>query len=338
MKYFKHNITSVFLVLLMFALFSCESSSTSEGPQLKELLDEAKTSTGAFLRVASVKSAAFDLADKSTAAYTIKAEYEDGEGNSLLESVEFYVAYESFALDPQQRETIKETKDPFKTVDASAFEEDSESGLPTATISVPLSEAVSALSGLSMSDLGVGDSFELRWKVNLTDGRSFSVDQSSAPVSSGFYRSPFFSRVKTVQKIPADEFTGMYHFEAQGAGVFGWPTFETSFDAQLSVDPENKLNGRVFTAKPYPPGASGFDLAEIQVPIALGPTATPTSEVGTGLGCDAGLAVGPMQNSSQNGVIIDVNDDSQFTLVVGDNVRGDCDASPVDVTYIVTKL
>lgn len=339
MKYFKYSITSIFLVFLMLSLFSCEqTTSTSGGPQLKELLDESKQSTGAFLRVAAVQSAAFDLAVPNEAAYTFKAEYEDGKGNSLLKNVEFYVGYESFALDPSQRETIDETSDPFFTVSASKFEEDSKSGLPTATVSVPLTEAVSALPNLSMSDLGVGDSFKLRWKINLTDGRSFSVDESSAPVSGGFYSSPFFARVKTVQKLPEDKFTGMYHFEAQGTGVFGWPTFYPSFDAELSVNPDNTLNGRVFTAKPYPPEHTGWDLAPIEVPIALGPTATPSATVGTGLGCSAGLAVGPMSNPAANGVIIDVTDDSEFTLVVGDNVRADCGASPVDVTYTVTKL
>lgn len=331
MRYLTNRITSALLVLLMVALVSCDS--VTGDPDLPIPLDETLGNTGAFLRILSVETAAFDLADRSTASYTIEVEYFDGEGSSLLQDVEFYAGYTSFALDPANSTTIPETADPFLTIPASAFTEN-ENGNPETTISVQLTDVAGAL-GLDVGDVGVEDRFDLRWVVNTTDGRSFSADDASAPVQGGFYSSPYAARVFTVQALDETAFAGDYLFEAQGTGVFGWQTFSSSFTTELSVDPDNTLNGRVFTAEPYAEDWGG--LAPITVPIALGRTATATAEVTTGLGCTLSLAVGPITDPAANGVIININDDSQFTMVLGDNTRGACDAGPVDVAFTVTK-
>ncbi|NBB75980.1 MAG: hypothetical protein GVY02_01255 [Bacteroidetes bacterium] len=335
MRYLTNRITSALLVLLLVALVSCDS--VSGDPDLPIPLDETLENTGAFLRILSVETAAFDLADRSTAAYTIEVEYFDGEGSSLLQDVDFYAGYTSFALDPANQTTVPETADPFLTVPASAFTEN-ENGNPQATISVPLTAVASAL-GLDVNNIGVEDRFDLRWVVNTTDGRSFSASDASAPVQGGFYSSPYSARVFTVQALDETAFAGDYLFEAQGTGVFGWQTFSSSFTTELSVDPDNTLNGRVFTAEPYAEGWGDVEgpLNPITVPIALGRTATATGEVTTGLGCTLSLAVGPITDQAANGVIINIDDDSQFTMVIGDNTRGACGTGPVDVAFTVTK-
>ncbi|MEX0769085.1 MAG: hypothetical protein WD035_00010 [Balneolaceae bacterium] len=330
MRYLKYIVTS----LLFVALVSCDAIND---PDLPIPLDETMKNTGAFLRILSVETAAFDLAEIDDAAYEIEVEYFDGEGASLLERVDFYASYTSFGLTAADRREIDETDQPFFSVPASEFSEDPETGTPKATISVPLTDLLSTL-GLSRDEVGVEDRFDIRWELHLTDGRNFTQgDANPAVEGGGFYSSPFFARVFTVQALGPDEFTGTYRFESQNAGVFGWWTFSEVFEAELSVDPDNSLNGRVFTAEPYAENWGG--LAPIDVPLNLGRTATVntgSAGIGTGLGCGDGLAVGQVQDQS-NLVIIDVSDDSEFTMVLGDNVRSDCGTGPVDVVITATK-
>jgi len=334
MKYLRSKLlTSILVVGVVFVVASCDSLAPK--PDLPIPLDKVQHSNGAFLRIASVNSAAFDLAKPDQAAFSFRAEYVDGKDNSLLKNVEFYSDYTSFALDPTKQKHLEETSKPIYTVSASEFTPIDSTGVPSTVISVPLTKVLAGFSNLTKDSLGVGDTFHLRWVVNLTDGRSFSVDDASPAIQGGFYNSPYNARVKTVQKVPENMFVGSYHFVAQNKGVFGWDTFQASFDADLSVDQSNTLNGRTFSAVPYP--NSGFALAPITMHIALGPTATATSESYTHLGCSAGLYIGPMSNPEQNGVIIDVTDDSGFTMVLGDNTEADCGTGPVDVTYKVTK-
>lgn len=332
MKYLLNlKISSALLVLLLVLVSSCSTE-----PELPIPLDETLENRGAFLRINAVQTAAFDLADLGTAAYTIDVEYFDGEGASLLENVQFYAAYQSFGLNPADRTIIPETDQPVFTVSASEFSEN-ERGLPATTISVPLTAVAEGL-GISTDDVGVEDRFTIRWVVNLTDGRSFTASDAAPAISGGFYSSPYQAQVFTVQALQASEFTGTYMFDSQGTGVFGWEVFSDVFESELVVDPNNTLNGRIFTAEPYAEDWGG--LAPIDVPISLGRTATAavgSGGIGTGLGCGVGLAVGPITDPAANGVIIDVSDDSEFTLVLSDNIRGDCDAPPVDVAFTVTK-
>lgn len=325
------HLKYIFIPALLVMLVSCDT--LSGDPDLPIPLEETMNNTGAFLRIASVQSAAFDLADMETATYAFEGEYFDGEGSTLLENVEFYASYESFALDPANVVTIDETTDPVFTVPSSAFSVDEESGLPTANISVPFLSVAEGL-GLDTANVEIEDKFTLRWDVNLTDGRTFTAKDASPALGGGFYNSPYRSTVFTVKQLPESDFVGTYTFEAQNTGVFGWWTFSETFNADLSVDPANTLNGRVFTAEPYAEDWGG--LAPITVPIALGQTAAVTSEVGTGLGCGVGLAVGPLTDDN-NKTLIDVEDDSQFTLVLADNTRSDCGATPTDIFFTVTK-
>lgn len=331
MKYLLNlKITSALLVLLLVVV-SCSTE-----PELPIPLDETLENRGAFLRINAVQSAAFDLADLSTASYTIDVEYFDGEGASLLENVEFYAAYQSFALSAEDRVVIPETDQPFYTVSASEFAEN-ERGLPATTISVPLSAVLEGL-GLSTEDVGVEDRFTLRWVLNLSDGRTFTAEDAAPAIGGGFYSSPYQAQVFTVQALGADEFVGEYQFEQQAPGAIAGLgisyLFGQTFTANLAVDPNNTLNGRVFSAAPYP--AFGA-LAPVDVPISLGRTATSSADdISTGLGCSVGLAFGSA--STENLVLIDINDDSQFTLVLSENKRGDCGVAPAAIVLKATKL
>ncbi|MDX1640169.1 MAG: hypothetical protein R3220_00635, partial [Balneolaceae bacterium] len=308
------NLKFISALLVVFVIgVACDT--VTGDPELPIPLEETLENRGAFLRINSVNSAAFDLADLSTAAYSIDVEYFDGEDATLLDNVQFYASYQSFGLNPEDRTVIPETDQPVYTVPASQFSEN-ERGLPATTITVPLTAVLEGL-GLTTDDVGVEDRFTLRWVLNLTDGRTFSVEEASPAIGGGFYSSPYQAQVFTVQALAADQFVGSYMFDSQNAGVFGWETFSDVFTSDLIVDPDNSLNGRIFTAEPYAEDWGG--LAPIDVPISLGRTATAavgSAGVGTGLGCGVGLAVGPITDPAANGVIIDVSDDSEFTLVI----------------------
>jgi hypothetical protein len=149
--------------------------------------------------------------------------------------------------------------------------------------------------------------------------------------------------VFTVQRLEETEFVGTYRFtQAEPGPVPSDSTqflFGEEFEVELSIDPENTQNGRVFTTVPYPASEEG-SLAPVTVPIALARTAIVTVEnQGTGIGCGTpgGLAFGSPR-SSDNLVEIDINDDSQFTLVLTENVNIDCNVGPGDIVLFAEKI
>lgn len=331
-------------VLLLAVTFSCDS--LVGDPDLPIPLDETLSNTGAFLRVKTITTAAFDLAD-ANAAYEFVGEYFDGEGASLLESVTFYASYRSFAL-PGVAPTIYPESELF-TIPSSSFAVDATTGLPTANISVPLADVVAGIPQLAAGDVGVEDRFTLRWALNLTDGRSFSADDASPALSGGFYRSPYAAAVSTVQALANDEFVGDYTFTRQTVevGPFESPFFggafgtwdyifgNTPFTGTLSVDPNNSLNGRVVDLPgPYP--NSVFGLGPMTgVQLAIGRTAQVASTANVGVGCGLNIAIG---RPSDDGIVeIDVNDDSSFILAFSENVNADCGRGSADIFFDVVK-
>ncbi|GAB2767639.1 hypothetical protein GCM10027275_07580 [Rhabdobacter roseus] len=84
---------------------------------------------------------------------------------------------------------------PLKSIAASAFAKDAQTGYPRATLAVTGKEALDAVK-LSDADISSGDRFELTAVMRLTDGRSFSVVNTGVNITGGaFYSSPFFYRI-----------------------------------------------------------------------------------------------------------------------------------------------
>lgn len=332
MKLLKYSTT----VLLLILLAAC---STNED-EFPFPLDTILESNGAYLRILEVESAGFDILDLENAAYIITGEVFDKENGDLFESLEFYVSYRS-----ADGATIEETAQPIKTYSASDFTRGGENNLPQNRIVISIDEVLEPL-GLTTDDLLIGDRFRVRWDLNLSTGETFSADDASSVITGGaFFSSPYLANVGVVAAIPEDQFVGTYNFnqdEVSGsvAGAFanGWILEGAqTFSADITVDPDNTLNGRVFNATPL----AEFGVAGQTYPFAINLANDPannsvtlTGTVGTGLTCGIGIEYGP---ASGNAGDFDINDDSEFTLVIRENINSDCAINPQDIPFTVTK-
>lgn len=330
MKYLKYIITAVLLV----SITACSVNEDNFPIDLDAVLNN----NGAYLRVLSVDEPVYNFVDLPNARYVFTGEVFDLEEGNLLESVEFNVGFRSFERDPvtgQPVLEISENPNPILTVPASEFVRGGGRNLPQVTFTIPLSDVLAALDGVTEADLELGDTFLLRWTVNLTDGRSFSGSDASADITGGaFFNSPYQARVNVAPVLPDDQFVGEYLFEAQNTGFNGWSTYSETFTATLSVNPENTANGRIFTAEPYAQNWGGLNPIDTPIAFSVGTTYDgPSGGTGTGLGCGGGLAIGLAGELAE----VDLFDDSQFTLWLADNIRSDCGAGPVDVEFTVTK-
>ena len=319
MKLFKYSTIIALLVFL--------SACSVNEDKFPIPLDTVLNSNGAYLTVLNVETAIFDILDLDNAAYVFNGEIFDREGGNLVQNVQFYASYTS--IDGAR---LPETSQPFKTLERGAFSA-GDNGLPRARIEIQISEVIAAL-GLTEDDLSLGDRFNIRWVLNLTNGQSFTRGDAS-PDAEGAFRTPYQANVAVLANLPPDLFVGSYQFEQQAGGVFGWWTFSQVFTTDVSINPDNTATGRIFTAEPYAQNWGG--LAPLTVPFNFGVNieyAGPSDGQGVGLGCGPiGLAIGPASQAAGP----DLSDDSSFTLWLGDNVRGDCGAPPVNVRLEATK-
>lgn len=327
------NRSKIVLVLLAVTLLVGITACDVNDPDLPFDLDGTLSNNGAYLRVLTQQP--FDIAEGTDASYTLTFEYYDGKDESLLEDVEFFVDYTAFSLDQQNDPDfveVDETDSPFLTIPASEFSENDD-GLPQASVEIPITTVLDAL-GLDINEIEVEDNFGVRWSLNTTDGRTFSVEDRSPAVAGGFYGSPYFANVNVLQAIPTDMFVGEYEFVQTTPGQIVGPLFAETFTAELEVDPDAPLNGRVFSQAPLQGWGT---LDPVEVPLAFGQTASinSNSAIGTGLTCGAGITFGP---ASSDLVLIDIEDDSEFTLVIQDNANTDCGVAPYNIVLEATKV
>ncbi len=85
------------------------------------------------------------------------------------------------------------------SIAAFTFTKDPQTNYPRATMTITGQEALAA-SGLALDKLAVGDYFEVRETMKLTDGRTFSGDNTGSNILGGaFYSSPFLYRINVVK-------------------------------------------------------------------------------------------------------------------------------------------
>lgn len=331
MKLLKYTIT----VVLLISLAACSVNEEN----FPVPLDEVLNNNGAYLRILEVESAGFDILDLENAAYIFNGEVFDREEGDLLESVDFYASYTS-----ADGTTVSETSDPIETYPASAFTRGGDRNLPQTTINISIDEVLGPL-GLTTDDLLIGDTFSVRWVLNLTDGRSFSTSDANTVVTGGaFFSSPYLANVGVVAAIPQDEFVGTYQFTQLNPSslgpVFGVPQVYSGmqFTADITVDPNNTLNGRVFQEAYLAAfGAAPHD-NNIQISLANDTaenSVTLAGYFGSGLSC-GGPELGLDAESEQISQF-DINDDSSFLMVIQENPLAGCGGTPTNVQFQVVK-
>lgn len=339
MKYLK----SIFTLLVIASVFVSCNAITGD-PDLPIPLDETLSNTGAFLRVTSVQSPGFDVADLSTAAYSYTGEISDINNGQNTEKVSFYVSYiETGESSPP---TIPENEAPIMEVLISDMDVSESSGLPRSTFTILLQDILDSFPSLSVSDLSLGDVFNIRWELTMDDGTTYTNTDISPSVSGGFYSSPFNARASVVQGIPQDRFVGEYEITQLNDGNTFNPLFEGSntFTATLELDSDNLLNGRVIESLSYLSqfGGFAFDLnfvffrrQDFQTFTATDNYATTNGVQDPSVGCGIGLRFGPVADETKSG--FDVDDDSEFTFTLIDNRDSDCGGSPAEVTFRAVK-
>jgi hypothetical protein len=329
MKPFKSLLSAA---LLAVTLVSCDVFSGE--PDLPIPLDETLANTAGFVRVLAVNNAAFDLGgDLSTQAYSFNFEVSDEKSGELSESITFYVTYVD-----RNRVAKSEVAITASTISVSGLTKNTK-GLPAGVANVKLTDILSAYgANLSANDLKLGDRFDIRWVLSMKDGTSYTNTNVSQAVTGGFYRSPFFARANVVVSLPESKFVGTYTVTQNaasstvaGAFLSGWLFGSETFDVELTVDPDNKLVGRIFSASPYAEFGHG---AVGQYKLAFGLATSITNTVSTGLQCSAlGLYFAP----AATGGSFNAQDDSSFTFVVTENSTGDCGLPSEVITFTAVK-
>lgn len=142
---------------------------------------------GAFLRITDVSGASIDL-NNTASVFAISLEYQDGQGSTLLDRVEFGLTFN----DNTTAGGDISTTGTLATVPSSSFSPGATYGLPQASYSFTYGEALTAL-GISQDQVEGEDSMIVTWTVFLTDGRSYSAKDANGNIAAigGYYSSPF---------------------------------------------------------------------------------------------------------------------------------------------------
>lgn len=200
------------LSLVTTGFLACESSNKS--------IDDvfADTTRGAVFRTTTpapeVAAQSFNFNDP-TSTYSVSFEVEDNDNGGLLQDVEVYSNFTDASSDAGSLPEVLVT-----TLPASAFSTNAD-GLPGITVTLSLGELASAL-GITPADYVGGDSFGIRYQLNLTDGRSFSNKNLKSTVAGGaFFRSPFFYSVPLVCP-PIAPTSGTWTLELQDSYGDSW--------------------------------------------------------------------------------------------------------------------
>lgn len=188
MKYLK--ILSLFSLIGLGA-FGCKS------PLANERLKELEFEQGGYMRIFSpfpVLAATFRVSKANLAGTRLEVLHEavtSGNGERFA-SYELVIRF----VDSTPANGSNPVADrPLRTIAASTFTKNATTGYPQATMTITGQEALTA-SGLTADKISVGDRFEVRGTMVLTDGSRYSLTNTGANITGGaFYSSPFFYRI-----------------------------------------------------------------------------------------------------------------------------------------------
>lgn len=194
------------------SLFITSCDDDGGGKAIDEIFDT--TTRGAILRTIE-SNGVLDRFDTST-TFGFTFEEQDYEDGALMEKVDLYISFDDNTPDNGDSavdEILIKTFLPaeFTTGDF---------GLPRASYSSTLAEALSLL-GLVEGDFDGGDAIQYRLELTLTDGRSFSNDDSTGTITGSFFNAPFFYG-PVIKCIPPAPVAGEYTIELTDTYGDGW--------------------------------------------------------------------------------------------------------------------
>ena len=294
----KKIINKFILIALVVSTFN--SCSNDPNNAIYSVFDGVEY--GAVLRTLEITSPTFDVVNLSS-YFEVIIEEQDEEFGGLLSQVEVYISANggSEAL--------------VTTIPASEFTISS-NGLPSTTIRITLQESLTAL-GLSASDVACGDQMVVRLKVDLTDGRSFSVEDGSGSLQGSYFKSPYAYSANIVANLPSDTvYTGQYLLEMTSpGGIFGAVDY---LDGVYTIEATGGAT-RVVRNVTSLPAFGGFGPVDITLDFVCGEILLSGP---LGAGCGVGIFSGPANVNST----YDLNnpDDSSFIVTFTSDVTNDC--------------
>jgi len=302
-------------VSLAVVLSSCDNDPNNTIDQVLDGVD-----SGAVLRTISIISGELPIGVPGS-QFSVEVEEQDNQDGALLSSVDVFVGFTDNSPD---NGTLDVNEQQVSTIDVSAFSPGPQ-GLPRTTITVTLDEMSAAL-GIDQADLFGGDLFVVRLAVNLTDGRTFSVDNAGGIITGGFFNSPFQYSPTVVCPLEETSFVGNYLIEEITPYVDG-PTFDDGAVVEVFVG--DFSTERFFFTSNYPDYCTTPN--DFRFTMVCGTVIVPIQE--SNCACSSGADYfGPAQNPSP----YSPSDDSVFFVTFENDVQSDC-AAPVDTTYKFTK-
>ena len=208
-------------ISLITLIVSCSKdfSSEIEGYEMMSDYMLSEFTKGAALRTIS-QSGQFQGSNPSGSIVNWILETHDAEEGGLTDNVEIYLSYNgSFSGRPSTSEVL------LKTISRSEMY-DGAVGLPRLDVSLSLSEA---LNTMGLSEFGGGDIVNVRYVLNLTDGRSFSRTNVTGSMTGVYFRSPYLYPLIIGCEQPAGEIAaqaGTYTINAVDSYGDGWSTGE----------------------------------------------------------------------------------------------------------------
>lgn len=193
-------IISTFLLLMIFV--SCSEDSKYE--DISQSLE-----AGAYLRVVDVQALNIDSDTPYEPIFELNLEAVTSLVGPQISLVDIYVTHlSSISADNEERVLLQ-------TIPINQFDTQSNSGLPRYAYDVNLAGILAALRFQSYSEFKRDDVLRFEWVAHLTNGGTFSAENSGVSVKSqSFYNSPFIIDVlMDCNPINEDFAIGSYHLE-----------------------------------------------------------------------------------------------------------------------------
>ena len=189
------KIISLLTIILVFQ--SCSDPDNT----INDVLDNYQK--GAVLRTIS-SSGDYNFYDQSNSVFTATIEAHDEEDGALLSNVEIFISADS-------GEEVQ-----IRTLDASEFV-NGPTGLPRTTFSVSLSEVDSKISYIG------GSTVQIRLKLNLTNGRSFSTEAVTGSMTGSYFKSPYaYNKIILCNVTDGSAVPGIYTINMVDTYGDGW--------------------------------------------------------------------------------------------------------------------
>lgn len=257
----KKIINKIILVALIVSVFSCAKDPSNPIYSVFDGIEH-----GAILRTLEITSPTFDVVDLSS-YFEVIIEEQDEEFGALLSQVEVFVNAEGA------------TEALVRTIPASEFTI-SDNGLPSTTIRITLQESLTAL-GLPTDGVACGDLMQVRLKVDLTDGRSFSFADGSGSLQGSYFKSPYLYNVNIVANLPSDTlYTGEYLLETVTPGIYGVSDYAGGIYTIEAISNTIRVIRGVTTF----PAFGGFGPVDVQFDFVCGEIIVPSGQ-SVGAGC-----------------------------------------------------